>query len=144
MFTPPALKALRERLGSTRTLSICLGENAEDPASRTMGRRTLAHLLDHLQDDLRGTSHEEREAYARAVAHAQHRLGQIPFSTRFAGWVAFVTAEGVEHAELSPVSLPTHVSWSNGPRLAPYVRAFGAQRKTAVAAMDSQTARLFL
>ncbi|MCZ8205028.1 hypothetical protein [Gemmatimonas sp.] len=144
MLTTAALRDLRDRLGSTRTLSIFLGESAEDPAGRTMGRRTLAHLLDHLQDDLRGASHAERVACEQAVSHAQERLGEIPFSTRFSGWVAFVTAEAVMYAEMVPVAMPTRVSWSNGPRLAPYLRAFGLPRPTAVAVMDSASARLFL
>lgn len=144
MFTPSALKALRDRLGSTRTLSIYLSEDAEDPAGRTMGRRTLAHLLDHLQDDLKGASHEERAACEQAIAHAEQRLAAIPFSTRFAGWVAFVTATAVEYAEMVPVHMPTQVSWSNGPRLAPYVRVFEAEQRAAVAVMDSHTARLLL
>jgi hypothetical protein len=57
--------------------------------------------------------------------------------------VAFVTADGVRHAEGVPVRLSPLVAWGDGIRIAPYLRVLERQGVTAVAVVDSRAARVY-
>jgi hypothetical protein len=144
MLTYTELGALERELSATRVLSVYLNGEATDPAQRRNWRTELENGLSRARESCRGAPHIEREAFARSVEHLQAALAPVTGAIGAPGWLAFVTATGVRHAESLPVAVATSVSWGDGPRVAPYALALPQHRPVAIAVVDTRQARLFV
>lgn len=144
MLTRTALSEIEHALRDAKALSVYLSEASADPAARAVRRRLLREALDVERQRLRAAAHDEREAFERAVERLEARLDGADEELRSPGWVGFVTADGVRHAEALPAPVPLLAAWSDGIRVAPYLRALEQHVPAAVAVTDARKARLFL
>lgn len=143
MRTYTQLAELHRALKNSRVLSVYLDGTEQDPAKRDVWRARLAHCLDDLREWLEGSAHAERKEFERCVAQLDTRLHHFPGGLRAPGWVAFITAEGIQEATPLPVPMPTQAVWSTGMSIAPYIRALKEARPAVILLTDSARARLY-
>ncbi len=143
MLTREQLVTLERRLRGTWTLSVYLDGTMRDYAERGAWRVKLDNSLASIRLSLHDAPHAEREAFAQACAHVHAQLARHSGALRSTGWMAYVTAEGIEHVEGLPVVMPTAVTWERGIRIAPYLRAMELYRPVVVAIVDHRQARLW-
>lgn len=143
MLTREQLVELDRGLRDQWVLSVYLDATVHDPAERAAWRVKLDNSLAAIRQSLRDAPHAEREEFARATARLQELLAPVAGALRTVGWVGFVSAAEVAHAEGLPVPMPTLVTWEHGIRLAPYLRALKQHRPVVVALVDSSHARLY-
>ena len=143
MLTQTQLAELERALRTTPVLSVYLPTPGTDPAARHAWRTELARTVASVGDSLAAAPHEERRRFERAASHLAAHLATLPESPTGAGFVAFVGAAGVHHAAAVPVPVERLVAWSEGARVAPYVRALARDHPVAVALLDDRTARLY-
>jgi hypothetical protein len=60
------------------------------------------------------------------------------------GFVAFSTADRLQHAESLPVQVPNLVRWETGARVSPYIRGLKQLRPMVTALVDGRRGRVFL
>lgn len=143
MLTLTELVALERSLRDAPVLSVYIDGTAHDPAIQRAWRLQLDHALDDLRTWLADSSHDERARFAKCVALLEEQLGAFTGGIGAPGWAAFITSDGVRHAELVPVPMPTMAVWSTGPSIAPYVRALKQLRPVIVAVMDARKVALY-
>ena len=137
------LVALDGDLQDTPALTLYLDGRSDNPAWRTAWRRALKQEETRLRHELVDASHEEREAFARAVealeAHLAHRRGALDAP----GWLG-VVADGVVRLD-APLhgASPTFGHWGPGVALAPFLCVPGADHGAWVVIVDSRAARIF-
>jgi len=137
------LVALARSLRSERVLSVYLDPSVRNPASRRAWRVQLDHSLKEQRASLAGSPHDEREQFEQCVALLDERLRDVADSNGTGGWVAFITPDGVRHAERLPVPTPTLALWSTGISVAPYVRALKESRPVIVVLADARKAAIY-
>ena len=143
MLTRSELLAREQSLRSTKTLSVYLTAWTDDPAKRETWRIELKNTLDARREGLRLASHAEREDYDACVRHLWEYLNPVHGVLGEPGWVAFVTTDGVRHAEALPVAMPLRVDWGVGIQLAPYIRVLKNHLPAIVAVVDAKHARVY-
>jgi hypothetical protein len=143
MLTHTELVALARSLRSERVLSVYIDPAVEDPAVRRTWRVQLDHSLKDLRATLADAPRDEREEFERCVTLLREQLPTVAGSGGTGGWVAFITAGGVRHAERLPVPTPTLAVWSTGIWVAPYVRAFKQARPVIVVLADARKASIY-
>ena len=143
MMTYKELGGLAEALRDQTVLSVYVNGQEADPAQRRRWRLDLRHAFDDITRWLAGSSHAEREAFAKVRKMALERLQGFRETIRSPGWVGFFTTKGEVHTSPLPVAMPTMAVWSTGPCLTPYVRALKEARPVIVAVVDSRKARVF-
>jgi hypothetical protein len=143
MLTRSELLSREQSLRETKTLSVYLTGWTDDPAKRDAWRIELKNALEARRADLQQASHAEREAYDACVRRLWEHLEPIHGVLGQPGWVAFVTPQGVRHAEPLPVEMPLRVDWGDGIQLAPYVRVLKSHVAAVVAVVDAEHARLY-
>jgi hypothetical protein len=142
MLTHAELIALHRTLRHERVLSVYVDGTAADPAIQRSWRVQLDHALTDIRTWLKGSEHDEREQFERCVRLLDAQLAAFDGAIGAAGWAAFITSEGVRHAQLVPVALPTLAVWSTGLCLAPYMRALKVNRPVVVVVADARKASL--
>jgi protein required for attachment to host cells len=143
MLTYKELGGLAEALRDQTVLSVYVNGQEADPAQRRRWRLDLRHSFDDIERWLKGSSHAEREAFAKVRRMVLEHLQGFRETIRSPGWVGFFTTKGEQHTSLLPVAMPTMAVWSTGPCLTPYVRAMKEARPVIVAVVDSRKAKLF-
>lgn len=143
MLTREQLVELERKLRDHWVLSVYVDATVHDPAERGAWRVKLDNSLASIRLSLHDADHAEREAFTAAAAHLHELLAPVPGALRSAGWVAFLTDDGVAHSERLPVPMPTIVTWERGMRIAPYLRVLKQHRPVIVALVDSHRARLY-
>lgn len=143
MLTYQDLVDLHHALGDRSVLSVYVNGEDRDPAKRRRWRIDLRNSLDDVEAWLMGSSHADREAFAKCRRTLLARLDTIRGMVRSPGWVGFFTTQGEHHAGPVPAAVPTMAIWSTGPCLTPYVRALKEARPVLVVVADSRKARLF-
>lgn len=143
MLTRAQLMERERSLRGTKALSVYVTGWSDDPARRDAWRIELKNALEERREKLRKASHAERETYDACVAHLWKHLDGITGVGGDPGWVAFVTAEGVQHAEAVPVALATRVEWGEGIQLAPYMRVLKQSIPAVVAVVDARQAQVY-
>lgn len=143
MLTYLDLVDLQRTLGERTVLSVYVNGEERDPAKRRRWRIDLRHSLDDIASWLKGSSHAERENFAKCRRTLLERLDTIRGTIRSPGWVGFYTTDGEQHAGPVAAGVPTMAVWSTGPCLTPYVRAFKEARPVIVSIVDSRKARLY-
>ena len=143
MLSQQQLRALLQELADERVLSVYIDGASGDPGNREGWRPVLAGALRDLRASVADVSPAERADVERCVALLGERLESLREVPPVPGWVAFITAEGVRHAAWLPAQTPTRVTWSLGPRIAPYVRALREHRPVIVAILSTRQGRLY-
>lgn len=141
MLTRNDLAALYRRHRSSRVLSLYLDADEHDPAKRRAWRRTLDRLLDDARDAAERNG--ETDAFERAESLLKKHLRQYDAFLPDRGWAGFATANELLYAETLPVPMPDQVSWEDGLRVAPYVRALKQAVPVITVLVDSRQARIF-
>jgi hypothetical protein len=137
------LVALAQVLKDQTVLSVYVNGEVTDPARRRQWRIELRHALDDVARWLEGSSHQEREDFARRRRMVEERMERFGASVRAPGWVGFFTSEGEFDASTLPVPVPTMAVWSTGACLAPYIRALKEARPVVVAIVDHRQAQVY-
>ena len=143
MLNHADLATVEGSLCETLVLSVYLDGTADDFAEQRAWRTRLDHSLKDLRIWLADSSHAEREMFERCVVYLEKELAPLARGVRSRGWVAFITGEGVWHAERLPVPMPTMAVWSTGPCVAPYIRALKQARPVVVVVADARKATLY-
>jgi hypothetical protein len=143
MLTYPDLLRLERALRGRKVLSIYVNGENTDPATRSRWRIDLRHSLDDIESWLKDSPHAEREEFAACRDMALEALEAFPEGIGAPGWVGFVTNRGAHHAGTATVAVPTMAAWSDGPCLAPYLRAIKESRPVIVGVADQRKVRLF-
>jgi len=131
-------------LQDEKVLTVYVDGMGKDPANRKVWRRRLAHELEREEHRLRKEDPEEVEGFKAAEGRILKALEDVDGFLPKKGWVGFVTQEGIRHSEDLPVQVPTLAKWSNGPRVALYIRGLKQLRPMAIALVDSRRSRIFL
>lgn len=144
MLTLAQLDALARRLDGCPVLTVYLNGADPDPSVRAARRAWLDRQLAEQRASLAGRSHEEREAFAHAVATLERLLAEDAADPRPApGWVAWIPADGAPAAERLPVPVPSLVRWDATARVAPYAAAAARNVPVLAVVVDSRRARLY-
>jgi hypothetical protein len=143
MLTYTELVALARSLRSEHVLSVYVDTSVDDPAVRRAWRVQLDHSLKELRASLEGSPHSERELFERCVTLLEGQFPTVAGSNGARGWVTFITAGGVRHAERLPISTPTFAAWSTGISVAPYIRALKQARPVIVVLADARKATTY-
>lgn len=143
MLSQQQLRALLQELVDEPVLSVYIDGASGDPGNREGWRLVLSNALRDLRGSVAGLSHAERAELDHSIALLDARLESLREVPPVPGWVAFITASGVRHAAWLPAQTPTRVSWTEGPRIAPYVRALKEHRPVIVAILSTRQGRLY-
>jgi hypothetical protein len=143
MMTQSRLSEFARSFGETYALSVYLDGTTSAPGERRRWRTTLDQSLHALRASLVDKSHAEREALDRAIAHLDALLASLDGAIGQPGWVAFITAEGVRHAEGLPVGVPASTTWGPGLAIAPYVHALSADAPAVAIVVDARKAKVY-
>ena len=106
-------------------------------ASRSAWSLDLEHAIERTRNTLAAAPHNERERFEAASRQAERAVSSIPAGSAGATWIAFVMPTGVRHSEITPIPLPTLVAWSEGIRLAPYLRVLDANVPVVMVVADN-------
>jgi hypothetical protein len=140
-LTRQELHALLRRLGGEPVLSIYVDTRVTDPAQRHAWRPALADAL--RAERARLTDDADLAAFDRAAARFETVAPRLDGTWGAPGWMAFATADGLQHVAALPVRVPTLAVWRDGPFVSPYLRALKQRRPVTVALVDSRSARLY-
>jgi hypothetical protein len=143
MLSYPELTTMARSLRGERALSVYVDSEARDPAERRAWKLQLDHALRQLRSRLANSTDEEREMFERSGGRLVERLGEPDGPDGATGWVAFVTPEGVRHAERLTVPTPTIVAWEDGVRVAPYIRSLRDARPVVVFLGDARKVSIY-
>jgi hypothetical protein len=143
MLTYNDLVDLEHALAERTVLSVYINGEEKDPAKRRRWRIELKNALDDIASWLTGSSHTERESFAKCRDMVLKRLESIRGLIPAPGWAGFFTTDGEHHVGPVPAPVPIMAVWSTGPCLTPYVRALKEARPVLVVVADSRKARLF-
>lgn len=143
MLSYKELAALADALRDQRVLSVYITGREPDPAQRRRWRIDLRHAFDDIARWLEGSSHAEREDFARLRRQVMARLETFRGTVQSPGWAGFYTTAGEQYASALPVAMPTMAIWSTGPCLAPYIRALKETRPVIVTVADARKAKVF-
>jgi hypothetical protein len=141
MLTYDDLVALEHELRDVDVLSAYINTAIADPAHRHQWWRCLEKPAAELRAAM--SDAPGRDAFERAAALLRERLQSMETPPRLPGWVAFVTADGIRYAEGVPAPVPSLITWEQGIRVAPYLRAIKQQRPALIAVLDARQARIF-
>jgi len=142
MLSYHELATIARDLANERVLSVYLDAAFDDPARRNAWRGPLDNAIRDIRRDVEGASHTERAHVERCLALLDHELAPFAGGVGAAGWVGFITPDGVRVSEKVPAPMPTMAVWTNGPCVAPYVRALKQARPVVVIVADASRARL--
>jgi hypothetical protein len=143
MLNRDQLANLYRGLENNKVLSVYVDAVGKDPAGRRVWRRRLEHELEREQHRLRLDDPEEVDAFKAAEATILKELDGFQAFLPGKGYVAFVTSEGIRHAESLPVQVPNLVRWETGPRVAPYIRGLKQLKPMVTALVDARRSRVF-
>jgi hypothetical protein len=143
MLSQQQLRALLQELADEPVLSVYIDGASGDPGHQEGWRLVLANALRDLRASLADASHAERADLERCVTLLENRLESLREVPPAPGWVAFITAGGVRHAAWLPAPTPTRVTWMEGPRIAPYIRALKEHRPVVVVILSTRQGRLY-
>lgn len=143
MLTLAELLALRDRLRSTRTLSVYASDLQEESVGPLAGVRTLAHVLHDLRDGAAVAPHAEREAIHATLQHLERLIESVTPRLRYGGLVSFITEDGVQYSEIVPGSVPTVAVWGVGISMAPALPLLDRLPPVTVAVADSTSVHLY-
>lgn len=124
-------------------LSVYVDGDGHDPAERRAWTLELEQRFTHERARLEAEAPGDVEAFDKARARVESRLGRFGAFLPTKGWVGFATEGDLAYAEELPVPMPHLVRWERGLRAAPYVRALKQDRMVVVALIDSRKARVF-
>ena len=144
MLNKTELMLLERALADQRVLSVYVDGTEADPAAQAKWRLDLAHSIQRLRTSLSGASHEDRMEFDRCVESLARELATLPGSVGAPGWMAFVTADGLQHAERLPVQEATIAMWTKGPAVAPYIAALKELRPVVLVVADARKGRIHL
>src|SRR5579884_877739 len=136
MLTSAELSALHDALRDTHVLSVYLG--SEDDRMRRSWRVRLDHAVAALRPWLAAVPPAEVAEFETCLATLEATVGEAHPGAGAAGWVAFITATGVQTAHAVPVPMPTIAVWSTGACVLPYFRALKECRPGIVAHGDAR------
>ncbi len=144
MLTRERLVELYEELQGQKVLSIYIDADQHDPAERDTWRVKLAGEVARIRKGLEQSQEDQVPRFEQAWQVVSDRLRSADHAfLPKRGWVAFATAERLWYAEPVPARMPSQVSWQEGIRAAPYVRALKQERPVTVVLADTRRARLF-
>jgi hypothetical protein len=143
MLTYDAVMALGRALRDTDVLSVYIAGARDDLAQHRAWRVDLEHGLADQRRRFVDASAARREAFDTAVRQLEAMLTDWSPPPRGRGWVAFITADGVAHADALPTSVGTHVAWRRGVLAAPYVKALEVGMPVLCARVDARSATLY-
>ena len=143
MLDYAGLVKLEKSLRNGMVLSVYVDGELQDPAERRRWRMDLRHELDAIAKRLESASHTERESFAACRLALVDQLAGFTGAIGAAGWVGFFGVDGMYHASMLPVEVPTLAVWSAGAVVAPYLRVLKETRPVIVAIVDAKKARLF-
>lgn len=144
MLSRDELAELYRELQGRKVLSVYADGVGHDPAMRRAWRRRLEQELEREEERVARTDPSELGAFRAAREHVAKEVDRFPSFLPGKGFVAFSTAEGLQHAEVLPVQVPILVRWEDGPRVAAYIRGLKQLRPMVTALVDSRRARVFL
>ncbi len=124
-------------------LSVYVDGDGKDPAQRRTWALELEQGLARERARVESESPETLDAFDRAKALVEERLGRYGAFLPAKGWVGFAAEGGLVYAEELPVPMPHLVRWERGLRAAPYVRALKQDRMVVAVLVDSRKARVF-
>ena len=142
MLTFEKLADLERALRDKTVLSVYVNGTNSDPATRDRWTVDLRHSFDDIESWLRGSSHSEREAFAKCREMALKELNAVP-PTKEKGWTGFFTVDGPSYVGTLPVPVQTLAAWSTGACVAPFIRALKENRPVIVTVVDHSRARIF-
>lgn len=144
MLNKTELMLLERALADERVLSVYVDGTGANPADHETWRLDLAHAIQKLRSALGEASRGERVEFGRCVEAIARELATLPGSVGAPGWIAFVTAEGLQYAERLPVKEPTMAMWTKGPAVAPYIKALKELRPVVLIVADARKGRIHL
>jgi len=133
---------LRRELQGEKVLSVYLNGEARDFSARKGWRTRMEHAVSIIRQSLGSASSAERDALDRAFQHIQSAVASFDFLPD-RGWVGFALPDRLALGSSTRVPMPDLVSWDDGPRIAPYIRALKQERLVVAVLVDSRRARLF-
>src|SRR5687767_5069562 len=102
MLNKTELMLVERALADDNVLSVYVDGAEADPAQHATWRLELAHFVHRLRSGIGGASHAERMEFDRCAEALERELAALPESVGALGWMAFITAEGLQYAELLP------------------------------------------
>ena len=144
MLNKTELMLLERALGDEHVLSVYIDGMEADPAERAKWRLDLAHSLQRIRSGLGDASRAERVEFDQCADSLARELSTLPGSVGAPGWMAFITAAGLQHAEALPVQEPTMAVWTKGPAVAPYIKVLKEQLPVVLVLADARKGRIHL
>lgn len=144
MLNKTELMLLERALADERVLSVYVDGTEANPAEQAKWRLDLTHAMQRLRAGLGGASHAERAEFDRCAESLARELATLPGSVGAPGWIAFITADGLQHAERLPVREQTVAMWTKGPAVAPYIKALKELRPVVLVVADARKGRIHL
>jgi len=142
MLTQVQLVALHRSHRGERVLSAYVDGTAANPAEQRAWRVQVDRGLKDVRSWLEGSAHAEREEFERCARMLEAELDGFDPSVGAPGWAGFITSDGVIDAQRVPVPMPTLITWSTGPCIAPYVRALKEEQAAVIVLTDARRAEL--
>ena len=127
----------------SNVLSVYVDGDGHDPAQRRTWALELEKELSRERARVETELPDQVDAFDRAKALVEDRLGRYGAFLPAKGWAGFATQDGLAYAEELPVPMPHLVRWERGLRAAPYVRALKQDRMVVAVLVDSRKARVF-
>lgn len=124
-------------------LSAYVDGNIPDPAEQRTWQLHVDRAIKDLRTWLDGSPREERDDFERCAGVLEERLASFDPTVGAPGWVAFINPDGVIDAQPVPVPVTTQVVWSNGPCIAPYLKALSDTQPAIVVVADARKAELY-
>jgi hypothetical protein len=143
MLTYEQLRELEQTLRGRRVLSVYVDGGATDAAGRGRWRHRLEREAGLARAALDMAPAAERAAFDRCVARLTELLPPTIVALYPPGWVAFIEPDGARYAGSLHVAAPTTVTWRDGIRAAPYLRALKQHQRAAAAVVDSTRGRIY-
>ena len=142
MLSFSQLATLYQTTRGSKVLSVYVDGTATDPAHRTW-HVELDNALARIRHDAAGTTHAERLALNDSIEHLELACTTLREGIGAPGWVAFVTAQGIEHASALPSRVATSVHWTDRIWISPYVRLLQHSRSAVIALIDARKTVLY-
>jgi hypothetical protein len=143
MLTQSQLSALHRAHRNERMLSVYVDGSIPDPAAQRTWRLHLDRAIKDLKTWLDDSARTEREDLDQCTELLEAELAKFDPTVGSPGWVAFITKNGVVHAQPVPVPVTTLAVWSNGACLAPYLRTLPEATPVIIAIVDARNAELY-
>lgn len=143
MLSLSDLVMLRRSLRDEQVLSVYVDWSAHNPAEQRAWRTALDRRLAVIRKELEASTSPRQADFDRCADLAAAALENLGPAAGAAGWVGFITVDGVRETRELAVATPTFAMWDTGAWLAPCVRNIKEERSVVIVIADARHATIY-